>query len=255
MRSGLPREGQIDGVAPPFEVMASMLGAWGYASFRWDKRAGAYADAYASNRAQSTGIDEEYIEDLGAAVEALRTADLLGGKPLFLVGHSLGAIAALHYARTHPWVTGVATVGAPVQDLGTTLALQLEGKVPEGAYQTLISALELASAGRLTQPILGLPPSYWADYAHHTLQQELLRSRPDMPILVLHGERDQAIPVEQFRSFVARLPRLPNVETVVVPGADHFLMVRAPERKGDDGDYAMDALGEWLGRVSGGSGG
>ena len=62
------------------------------------------------------------------------------------------------------------------------------------------------------------------------------------PTMVLHGELDALVPVENGRNIAARIP---GAELVTVPGANHVLMTDKP-------DEVCKALLDWLDRQSAG---
>jgi acetyl esterase/lipase len=63
--------------------------------------------------------------------------------------------------------------------------------------------------------------------------------RPDLPVLLLHGDADPLVPVSFTDGFAAALEQAGhNVEVHIIPGADH-LSIFAP-------NVAADLIGEWI---------
>ncbi len=244
-QDGIPEGQRIKGIRTPFEVWAETLAVNGYASFRYDKRAAAYAEAYRTGVEVCHGLDDEYLRDLTDALAMLRSTGRGDGRPLFLLGHSLGAIAALAYATRDVSVRGVVTVSAPIEDLATTLKRQLADRLPDDSYHFLVEALDTALTGGQTPLILGLPAEYWRDYARYSLDRMLESWTSDRPVSLVHGTTDALIPHSQFLALRDRFKRHTNLSWVSVEG-DHVLMSRKPHGPGDDGDYSLEPLVGWL---------
>lgn len=124
-----------------------------------------------------------------------------------LVASALAAIAWLE--RRCP-ERAVALVG---WSLGAAVALQAAARVPVDRVVAMSPWTSLAEIGREHFPgwLVGL-------FARETYDSLSVAPGLEMPVLVLHGERDSIIPVEHGRRVAAALP---DARWVPVPGHGH----------------------------------
>lgn len=182
-------------------------------------------------------------------VEALHGV-LADRGPFTLVGHSFGAIAALAYAARHPQdVSGLVLIGLPYfGGLERAYAYYRSLDSPDGWLMTnlVLAAITCIVTRRLLGRLLprllkDLPREVAEDLVHHTWlsslstiwdgvyrynsQLDAERLPSDIPVLMLHGERDVTAPVEGARALADFNP---NWELQIVAGADHHLILRDP---------------------------
>jgi pimeloyl-ACP methyl ester carboxylesterase len=183
------------------------------------------------------------IEDL-----ATDAADVLSGRRAHVLGFSMGGYVALTLALREP-------------ELVRSLVLAGTGaggpeRVPRAPEVRAAFAAALgrppAEYGRLTTPYTLAPgwPAANAERYEEILAARLERPTPyetieahaaacygfydagctveliDVPALVLHGECDRIVPVENGRRLAERLPRAEYVE---LPGRGHNLMLEDPD--------------------------
>jgi acetyl esterase/lipase len=148
---------------------------------------------------------------VGAAVSAA------GGRPVVVVGHSAGGHLALWSAREHP-VAGVVSL-AGVCDLRAAVNLshgavrEFAGGVPDDAFYAAASPAERLPLG--------------------------------VPALLIHGDADENVPVEQSRSFAAAAQAAgDDCALHELPGAEHFEVV-------DPAGRAWPILRQWLLELTG----
>jgi pimeloyl-ACP methyl ester carboxylesterase len=166
-----------------------------------------------------------------------------------LVGHSLGALAALHFAGQYPGrVAALALLGAaaPMQVSETLLAAAGDNALH--AYE-LITSWSFSPAHQLggnRQPgvwMAGSALRLMQRLATGVLQRDLLAchqyvggldsaAKVRCPVLLVMGERDLMAPPRNAQRLVEILK---TAEVVVIPGCGHSLMVEAP-------DMVLDAL-------------
>lgn len=130
---------------------------------------------------------------------------------IFLLGRSLGGAAALVAASRSADITGLVLWAAP-NDLQATFrnALGAEAYNALSAGQTLYLNDE---RGELT-----LTPDFITDFAKYDLQG-ILRNWRKRPLLILHGEKDETVAVDQARLTFA-LAGVPK-KLVIINGGDH----------------------------------
>ncbi|SDO44426.1 alpha/beta hydrolase [Geodermatophilus sp. DSM 45219] len=137
------------------------------------------------------------------------------GRPLVLMGHSGGGVAALLLAQRSPDLAQALVVSAPpAQPLPWVEALMAEdaGEVADPDPGTVFSthpeyldALRndpLVHRGPVPRQTMEAVVATWPAVAAGVAE-----GRPSIPTLVLHGEDDPMVPVEDSRALVARLPR------------------------------------------------
>jgi len=146
-----------------------------------------------------------YLEDSDAVVEAVRAAQ--PETPVFLLGHSMGAIFATHYAVAHPKkLAGLLLLNPWVKDQSKVSAGTLLAVLPRGIFK---SARTFAVAGgpdvMTTNPEavkLLNGDSYWvrAESASFLWQISLMRGkmlsqarRVTLPALVLQAGQDRSV--------------------------------------------------------------
>jgi acetyl esterase/lipase len=136
----------------------------------------------------------ETLEDVAAAIERAKT--LFRPERLVVLGHSAGGHLAL-------WAAGEGAVDAAIALAGVSdLASAARAGLGEGA------AVELAG---------GTPEERPEAYA---LADPMRRLPPRVPTLLVHGDADDRVPVEQSRRYAAAAGE--RCELLELPGAGHF---------------------------------
>jgi pimeloyl-ACP methyl ester carboxylesterase len=190
-----------------------------------------------SGEAAHYAIEREF-EDVAAVVDSI-------GRPVNLLGHSLGAICALEAALLTTNLRKLALYEPPLPVEGVPI-------YPAGIIEHLQSLLDTGDrAAVLTtfmREVVRMPPQELELFrsspawpariaAAHTLPRELLaheayRFRPDRfqglrtPILLIQGGDSP----DFLRAGIAKAEAaLPNTEKVVLPGQQHIAMDTAPD--------------------------
>ncbi len=167
----------------------------------------------------------------------------------WLVGHSLGAVVALGLVSRRPaWFQGAVLIGLPLyRDEADALARL--GRRSWLFRQMLAGSPSLRVAHYLRAlyawPWLaawvGLPEDVYTDSMRHTwgslsgtLHETILGTDATAlmrtvatPVLFIHGQDDQVAPLAAARALAATRP---NARFVALPGADHQVLLREPER-------------------------
>ncbi|MBF0285372.1 MAG: alpha/beta fold hydrolase [Magnetococcales bacterium] len=186
------------------------------------------------------------FESLRGVVDAAIATSPTDGKPLALVGHSLGGAAALHYGAgtVHPAVTALATL-APghFPHSATKLRQHTEGSVQrarvmaaEGRGEESAEFTEVNTG--VIRPITMTAATYRSYYdpeIHPEVMKELPRIR--LPLLWIGGEQDDLTRSMDYAGAFARLQAadspakiwnrlliLPETHTSVVPQSASALL-------------------------------
>lgn len=165
-----------------------------------------------SGNGQSQGQFErstwsKQVREMDAAIELMREK---GAVWIGLAGHSLGAAIALLAARKNPVVSAVCRVAGRVS---TTRPRHFLTAEQQNALER-IGRVEFSSRGRQ----LTLERDFFDDAQRHDL--EAATRSLEVPVLVVHGDRDEIIPVSE--AHLAKTINPGMVELIVVPGGDHM---------------------------------
>jgi dienelactone hydrolase len=182
----------------PFLDIARGLAAQGIAVLRYDKRTKARPQDFAG---RDYTIDEETTADAVAAVAALRKADGIDPKRVFVLGHSQGGMLAPRIATQSGDVAGVVLLAAPARPLldilieqNQRLAVLDDGKTSDAERAAIeqlkaqvVAARKDADAKAEALP-MGLPASYWR--STDAVDPVAEAKQADLSMLVLQGARD-----------------------------------------------------------------
>lgn len=185
----------------------------------------------------SSTVDSFYaMEDFASDVAGL--LDQLGVEKAALAGHSMGGYVALAFARLFPGrVRGLALVASQV------LADPLDRK--EARYK---SAAEVAEHGT-GSVVEAMTPKFTSDKKLQAFARQSMEKQPPaayigalkamaervdstpllssftFPVVLIHGDADQLIPIDRAREVKAALPQAQLVE---ISGAGHMPMLEDP---------------------------
>lgn len=142
-----------------------------------------------------------FAQDVHAAVRWWRASGDLCQDRLLLVGHSVGAGACLLVARDEPLVGGVVLLASMAHPRRTMHRLLVDAGTPRPLTRPALRAVEHLIGWRFDEfaPVRVLPVV-------------------DVPVLIVHGDRDVTVPVGDARQLAAVAP---DGELVVLPGAGH----------------------------------
>jgi dienelactone hydrolase len=195
-----PRAGQ-----PPYPALLLLHGFAGHAQTMAGLARAAAANGYAALALSLRGwlgSEGENDQGLRQPLDVLAAIDWLGQRPLVdrerlgLVGASMGGQVALLAAAHKPPVGAVAAFYAP-----TDLARWRDANPFIRDYLDDLCGPE------------GLP-----------VRSPILRvAQIEVPVLLVHGDRDQNVPVDQTLGMAEALRgHAREVETLIVPGGSHF---------------------------------
>ncbi len=195
---------------PVFDWWAQAFASRGYAVFQPNFRGSAgYGAAFRNAGFGQWGRGMQ--TDISDGVAALVRQGLVDPKRVCIVGASYGGYAAL--------------AGVTVQNGLYRCAVSVAGVAhPAG----MISAAEQAtlsdnSAERYWRVFMGAPKH--AEAAMAAVSPDMLAARADAPILLIHGQDDTVVPIDQSRGMESALRHAGKpVEMVVLPTADHWFL-------------------------------
>jgi len=231
----------------PFKDLALGLASKGIAVLRYEKRTKVYAIKMARSKDCIT-VKEETIDDALAAVILLQRMSGINATKIFVLGHSLGGMLVPRIGLADASIAGfVVMAGAsrPLEDLildqmkyiaslDDTITGEEKEQLEKVARQ--VSRVKDESLSSQTDPTelpFGAPPGYWLDlrgYAPATSAATLNR-----PMLILQGERDYQVTMEDYRGWRISLAEKKNVQFKTYPKLNHLFI--AGERKSTPAEY------------------
>jgi dienelactone hydrolase len=218
----------------PFRDLAEGLASRGIAVLRYDKRTRTHASRIAGLR--DFTVKEEVVDDVLAAVKQMRTTKGVRADRVFVLGHSLGGMLAPRIAGADPAIAGVILMAAAVRPLEQSIVDQtrylamLDGKVSAEEEAVLAAMTKLAADVQALKP--GDPPiastgirapaSYWLDLRGYDPPAEARRMA--MPMLVLQGERDYQVTMEDYAAWQRAIGSRANVQMKSYPALNHLFL-------------------------------
>ena len=176
---------------------------------------------------------EEYLEDLTRFFAVVDRDD--PGRPLFLLGNSLGGLIALDYASRRPnGLRGVIAVSAPLGDLSVPAPLLALGRImsrvwPRFSLETGMDLTGLARDPTVAEQILADPLFHRRGTARLSTEVTGAISRVQagagsfgVPLLVLHGSDDRMVSPAGSRRFAASAASA-DKQLIEYPGGYHAL--------------------------------
>lgn len=218
----------------PFRDMAWGLAGQGIASLRYDKRTRVYAAACVPE-GRPLDMDVETCDDAVAAVAFAREQPGVAADSIYVLGHSQGGMLAPRIAAcAGESVAGVVIVAGPARPLEDILLEQaaylatLAGS-PEADRQLAAARRQVDNVKLLGTPAfcdtiplpLGLPRSYW-EYLH-AYDPLAAASSLGCPVLVLQGERDYQVTMQDYGCWHAALAGNRRAQFKSYPALNHLL--------------------------------
>lgn len=219
----------------PLRDLAWGLASRGIATLRYDKRTRAHG---ARMPLETITLKEEVIDDALAAIKLLRAHKSIDAGKVFVLGHSLGAIAAPRIAALEPKLAGailLAGTTRPLEDVildQVTYISSLKGPLAffdKGELEKLKKQVARAKDKDLSPktpaselPLGMVPGSYWLalrDYDHVGTARALTQ-----PVLVLQGERDYQSTMTDFEGWKKALADKANATLKSYPKLNHLFM-------------------------------
>lgn len=258
--SGPNDRDQTIGPNKPFKDLAWGLANKGIAVLRYDKRTMIYGQELA-NEGDLT-VNEEAVEDALLAVELLEDIDNIDTSEIYVLGHSLGGMLAPRIADGNKNINGLIIMA------GTTRALedlylmqikyiaQLDGEISnEESVQIDLVTEQVAnikdpslSKDTPSSKLLGIPASYWLDLRGYD-PGEIAKSL-SIPILILQGEADYQVTMEDFQLWKETLEHQNNVELKSYPRLNHLFIEGDIQSRPEDYEKAGNVSEEVINNIA-----
>jgi uncharacterized protein len=204
----------------PFKDIAEGLASRGIVVLRYDKR----TFQFGRQVGKSISIDDEVVLDALAAVKLLLARPEVDAKRVYVLGHSLGALLAPEIGVRSKSVAGAILLAPPGRAPWDAVVAQMRYlEVPAERLAEVEKAAERLRAGTLGDgTLLGVPSSYWQDWASR--DGVAMVKKLGKPTLVLRGERDYQVTDEDLAIWKKGLLGVAGVEMVVFPGDNHLFI-------------------------------
>jgi 3-oxoadipate enol-lactonase len=221
----------------------------GQSMWAWREQVPVFAHRYRTIAFDTRGTGRSYVPDEPYGIDELAqdAADVLDGRKASIVALSMGGYVALTLALAQPELvrslvligTGAggpnrvprpqdvrdaytAATGLPFDEFGRrTMPMTFSPGWTERNPERFEEIL--AARGEHPTPDVTLDAHLQACYGFYARRCEV--ERIDAPALVLHGDADVIVPVENGRMLASRLP---NARYVELPGCGHNLPLEDP---------------------------
>jgi dienelactone hydrolase len=215
----------------PFRDLAWGLASQGIAVLRYEKRTKEHGAKFA--KAKDATVKEEVLDDALAAVALLRKTKGIDGKRVFVLGHSLGAMAAPKMGERDAEIAGLILMAAPSRDMADVLLEQLDYVLsvnPSEAQKAAVAKLK-AQAEKLKDPKLssetpaeelpfGGTAAYWLSV--RDLRPVETAAKVKQPLLILQGGRDYQSTMTDFDGWKKALSDRKGVTLKSYPKLNHL---------------------------------
>ncbi|GAB4531443.1 MAG: hypothetical protein OHK0046_52230 [Anaerolineae bacterium] len=257
-----------------FRDLAWGLAEQGIAVLRYDKRTLVYRDAVtAENMDVELTLDFEVTEDALEAVNFLREQDNIGD--IFVIGHSLGGMLIPRIAEQagEDQLSGVVILAGNAQYFGELLLEQATylnefWSNEEDSPNRAAALQQLAQTEALAEDLLAAreggelsdifadetQATYWGSYVDY--DQTAVAQGLELPMLILQGERDYQVTMEEYTLWQAALEGQDNVTFMSYPDLNHYFMSQGDlDRLAVPTDYnergfmaqeVIDDIAEWI---------
>lgn len=251
------------GANKPFRDLAQGLAAKGIIVLRYDKRSRTHAQRIIDTLSQFTP-DQETVDDAVAAVALMRELPDVRSDRVFVLGHSFGGMMAPRIAKRLPSLAGLIIMAGNTRPIPEMLLEQVAAQLNADGY---LNGTEQAQLNALRQQVaqvddpqltpetpgilLGAGARYWLDLRDYHPEQ--VATQLTQPILILQGERDYQVTMEDFNGWKRTLAGRSDVTFKSYPTLNHLFVEGAGKsspaeyaRPGRVAQVVIDDIADWI---------
>ena len=262
--SGSQDRDETVGPNKPFRDLAWALADRGIATVRYEKRTKVYGAACVPE-GREMDYDTESVDDAVAIAAWAKTLPEIDADSIYVLGHSLGATLAPRIAERTDGLAGIILVAAlarPFEDAiveQMTYISSLKDSSDNAKKQIAEIKKQADNTKKLGTPefddkiplLLDIPRSYW-ELANAYKPVELA-AKLTLPMLILQGERDYQVTMEDFGLWRFGLLRSKNAFFKSYPKLNHMLQEGSGkatpfeyERESPVAGYVMDDIASFI---------
>ena len=216
--SGPHDQDETLGPNKPFRDLAWGLAAQGVAVLRYDKRTKVHPEQFHGDFT----VKQEAVDDALAAVNLLRKMPDIDPKRIYVLGHSLGGMLIPRIGKADPNLAGLIVMAGTTRPLEDVIVEQTEYLGLPNLQKTKAQAQAVKELKTGDRPVLGIPASYWLDLRGYDPAEAAKQLK--QPILILQGERDYQVTMQDFAGWKAALSSRPNVTLKSYPALNHLFL-------------------------------
>ena len=231
------RDETIYGLNKPLRDIAEGLAEHGIASLRYDKRTYTYGYELTTEEIENLSVDEEYTNDLTAAIEYLKSRNEVDMDRLFILGHSLSGYLIPYFYEKEPMIKGgislAGTIGETFEDLmkyqyeylaNYDNKVTKEEKTVLDEFNKEYELVKKLKDGEMVSQsiILGVGQKYWSFFNNYDGVNEW--KKVSEPTLILQGERDYQVPMDNFDLYKDELASKDNFKFKSYKKLSHLFM-------------------------------
>ncbi len=220
----------------PFRDIAWGLASQGIAVLRYEKRTKEHAQKFASIMNTIT-VKEETIDDVLSAVSILRKREGINSQRIFVLGHSLGGMLIPRMGLLDPDIAGfiiMAGTTRPLEDVildQFSYIFSLDGSISEEENTQIekirqqvakVKDMKLSDAVSPAELPFSVPAQYWLDLRGYNPAETAKQLK--QPMLILQGERDYQVTMEDFQGWKNSLSSRKNVQFKSYPKLNHLFI-------------------------------
>lgn len=255
------------GATKPFKDLAWGLASRGIAVIRYEKITRVHGQKLGLAWLDKVTLASETLDDAMKAVALARKDKRLDPKRVVFLGHSQGAMAAPRAGKLDPKLAGIVMMAGPTRAFEDVALTQLEyiatlpgpnGEGTKAMLPTFREAVKLVKDKKVDAKTpkdklpLGIPASFWLDLQGY--EPAKVAAGVAMPVLVLQGEADYQVDMNDFAGWKKGLAGKANAKLLSYPGLLHSFVdcgckLGKPDDYGKAGNVApavVDDLAKWV---------
>jgi dienelactone hydrolase len=261
--SGPSDRDETVGANKPFKDLALGLASRGVAVLRYDKRTKVHGAAMAALK--DLTVKQEVIDDVIAAIAAVRANARVDPTRVFVLGHSLGGMLIPRVGAADASLAGLIVMAGAARPLEDAIVEQTkylamaDGRVSPDEQRRVEEATKLqADVKALTaadaasdRKLFNTPASYWLDLRGYDPPAAAVQLT--QPMLILQGGRDYQVTPEEFARWKQALEKRPNASFHLYPALNHLFIAGEGKSLPEEYDKAghvdqqvIDDIAAWV---------